>query len=384
MTKKLILITLVCLLLGAFGAFDAKTQQSKQGEYKSITNTLSQEPAANIKGKKIVQIGIVVKDIEKSAKRLSEIFGVPSWEFIDLTADKFENVVMHDKFLGNTAKTHLRVASGIVMGYQFELLQPVSGQSTHMEFLKKHGEGIHHIAIAPISDDEFTKMVAGFKNAGIEVEMQGLLGGIFTFTYMNTVDDLGLFFEFFKKDPTTKNTIPRYGGYKFDGAGVLDGRNMIIANVGIVIHDVRKAAKKFEELLGIGPWKFHEVQISNGIIRKQPIGHNNVSVMIATATHEGLQFELIQPVNGPSIHREFLEKHGNGIHHLSLRRIKQDDTQTHDIDLKLLKEEGIGVEMQGIIFGGTSMFTYLSSQEQLSGIIFEMGKPINKGKQNEK
>ena len=336
----------------------------------------AKEPAAT-KGKKIVQIGIVVKDIEKSAKRLSEIFGVPSWDFIDLAEDKFENVIMHDKFLGDTARTHLRAASGFVMGYQFELLQPVSGQSTHMEFLKKHGEGIHHIGIAPISSDEYAKMLAGFKKAGVEVEMQADLGRLFTFTYMNTVDDLGLLFEFFKKDPTSKSTIPRYGAHKYDGTGVLGGRDLIISHIGIVVQDVRKTAKRYEELLGIGPWEFRDVPISNGIMHDQPIGHNDVSVKIATAAHEGLGFELIQPVSGPSTHREFLEKHGNGIHHISFRSLTQGDAHTYDAVRELMKKEGIGIEMRGVAFDGTVEFTYLASQEQLSGVIFEVYKPLD-------
>ena len=154
-------------------------------------------PAAELKENSIVHLGVVVKNIEKSTKRLSEIFGVPSWTYIDLTPDMFENIVLHDQQLGNKAKTHLKIANGNIMGFQFELMQPVSGQGTHVEFLKKHGEGLHHISIDPLSPAEHDKIVSGLQNVGIGIEMQGTLGKATTFTYMDTQEELGLLFEIF-------------------------------------------------------------------------------------------------------------------------------------------------------------------------------------------
>ena len=338
----------------------------------SETPVRSQEPVINLKGREIVHFGVVVKDVEKSAERFSEIFGVPSWVYLDLSADKFRDVILHDEYIGEAAQTHLRIATADVMGYQFELIQPVSGQGTHMEFLEKHGEGIHHISISPLPPDDHANVVASLKAAGVEVEMQGLLGGATTFTYMDLVDELGLLFEIYKTDPDAVSTIEPSGRYEFAGASVLG--NKIIAQIGIVVEDVRKSARQYEELLGIGPWEFIDVPIANGVLHDQPIGQDDVIVKIALATHEGLRFELVQPVRGPSTHREFLEEHGNGIHHLAF--VNRDGSQTHDVDQQLLQEQGIGVEMQGIIFDGTGMFTYLASQEQLAGIIFEMGKRL--------
>jgi len=40
--------------------------------------------------------------------------------------------------------------------------------------------------------------------------------------------------------------------------------------------------------------------------------------MIGAETHlDGLDFELIQPVSGPSIYQEFLDTHGEGIQHIA-------------------------------------------------------------------
>ena len=329
----------------------------------SVPTTHAQEPTASIKGKKIVQLGIVVDDIEKTARYLSEILGVPAWEFIDLDADKFESVIMHDKFLGDNAKTHLRAASGHVMSYQFELLQPVSGQSTHMEFMKRHGEGIHHISIAPVSDDEYARMIAGFKKADIEIEMQALLGGAYTFAYMDTVDELGLLFEFFKVDHTATSTTEAFGSYQFDGEGIIDEENLSIAQIGIVVENARKAAEQYETLLGIGPWTFADQSVLDG--------QDNGNVTVGTATHEGLQFQLIQPGNGPSLFEEYLNQHGNGIHHIGLKSTQPAEAAASDIALKLLKRKIDGLELRTVAMGDTKTI-FLVPQGQFSGIIFSL------------
>jgi len=91
------------------------------------------------------------------------------------------------------------------------LLEPVKGPSTHMEFLKKYGEGIHHVSFGRIKDHD--EVIAAMVGQGIEIESTGLLGGAATFTYMSTQQELGTIFEFVKVDPEAKSTITPYGFY---------------------------------------------------------------------------------------------------------------------------------------------------------------------------
>ena len=329
----------------------------------SVHTALAREPAASIEGKPIVQLGIVVNNIKNTARYLSEVLGVPAWEFIDLDADKFESVIMHDKFLGDSAKTHLLAASGQVMGYQFELLQPVSGQSTHMEFLKRHGEGIHHVGIAPVSDDEYASMIAGFKKADIGIEMQALLGGAYRFVYLDTVDELGLLFEFFKVDQTAASEIKPFDSYQFGGKGVVGGENRGIAQIGIVVENAAKAAAQYETLLGIGPWSF----VDQPVLDEQDRG----SVTVGTATHEGLQFQLIQPASGSSLFHEYLKRHGDGIHHIGLQSTQPGTTATSDIGRELLTRKINGVELRTVVLGDTRTI-FLVPEGRTPGIIISL------------
>lgn len=55
------------------------------------------QPVVDMKGRKTVQIGIVVVDAAKTARRYSELFGIGPWLFLDLTGD---DVILHGAPLG--------------------------------------------------------------------------------------------------------------------------------------------------------------------------------------------------------------------------------------------------------------------------------------------
>ena len=43
--------------------------------------------------------------------------------------------------------------------------------------------------------------------------------------------------------------------------------------------------------------------------------------MLGAETHVGdMGFELLQPLEGPSIYREWLDEHGEGLHHFAVMR----------------------------------------------------------------
>ena len=94
---------------------------------------------------------------------------------------------------------------------QIELLEPVKGPSTYMEFLKTQGQGIHHLSFDRIEDHD--EMISGFKAIGIETESTGLIGGSIAFTYLSSQKDLGTIFEALKVDPDKRNTLTAYGTY---------------------------------------------------------------------------------------------------------------------------------------------------------------------------
>lgn len=90
----------------------------------------------------IVQIGIVVKDIEKASRAWAEILGtdVPPW-FLTDTVDK-----AHTEFRGQPSEARAKLAFFKLKNITLELIEPVGRPSTWSEFLTEQGEGVHHIA----------------------------------------------------------------------------------------------------------------------------------------------------------------------------------------------------------------------------------------------
>ncbi|CAM1503630.1 Fc.00g012210.m01.CDS01 [Cosmosporella sp. VM-42] len=69
--------------------------------------------------------------------------------------------------------------------------------------------------------------------------------------------------------------------------------------------------------LGIGPWKtytFTPENTTNQTYRGQPA---SFALKVCFAQAGNVVYELIQPLSGPTIFEEFLNKHGEGIHHVA-------------------------------------------------------------------
>ncbi len=86
---------------------------------------------------------------------------------------------------------------------------------------------------------------------------------------------------------------------------------------GIVIKDAQKGIKDYSRLFGIDPDSWWVITIDSKICqltyRGRPSQHTYKAAMVMVGS---LMIELLQPLEGHGTYREFLEKHGEGIHHL--------------------------------------------------------------------
>jgi methylmalonyl-CoA/ethylmalonyl-CoA epimerase len=136
-----------------------------------------------------------------------------------------------------------------------------------------------------------------------------------------------------------------------------------IRQLGIVVRDLQKAVDNYWEKLGIGPWM--SMRIEPPLLRDLTLRGKLVeaSMMAAIAQSGSIQLELIQPLEGPSIWKEFLEERGGGIHHV------QSLDQDPEAALATFREMGVEVLMSGRI--GDNIFYYMDT-EPLLGTIYEL------------
>jgi methylmalonyl-CoA/ethylmalonyl-CoA epimerase len=135
----------------------------------------------------VVQIGIIVKDAEKTASAYAEVFGIPRPAIVMIADDSFAKTNYHRQ--PSIAKG--KAAFFDLGPVQMELIEPIGAPSTWEEFLKTHGEGIHHIAFRTMHMAEAQDFLA---SKGMEtVQHGGWDGG--QYAYVDCSKRLGTILE---------------------------------------------------------------------------------------------------------------------------------------------------------------------------------------------
>jgi hypothetical protein len=137
-----------------------------------------------------------------------------------------------------------------------------------------------------------------------------------------------------------------------------------IVQIAQVVRDIDKTMKKYHEILSIGPWAvytFAPPVLRDCTYRGRA---SNATWVLALAWVGDTQLELMQPLSGESVYTRFLEKKGEGIHH-----IKEwvDDCAAA---LEQYRKKGIGVIQSGKY--DEDEFYYLDTEPAL-GILYEIG-----------
>jgi methylmalonyl-CoA/ethylmalonyl-CoA epimerase len=140
--------------------------------------------------------------------------------------------------------------------------------------------------------------------------------------------------------------------------------------VGFVVRDLEDGAERFRSFLGVGPWavwEFEPPALSERTYRGAPA---QFTMRIAIATVGDLMLELIEPGDGPSVHRDFLDDHGEGLHHVACFSFGDTDRV-----IETMSDAGAPVVQRGRF--GDSTFTYLDTTDLLNGVLFETGTNID-------
>jgi methylmalonyl-CoA/ethylmalonyl-CoA epimerase len=134
---------------------------------------------------------------------------------------------------------------------------------------------------------------------------------------------------------------------------------MRITQVAVVVKDLRATMEKYHEVMGWGPWSVYEHKppvLRETEVRGKPVHYT----MLGAEVHcDPIDFEILQPLEGPSIYKEFLKEKGEGLHHVSVVNTAENVHKA----LADFKKEGIDVLMSGKLKG--IEFYYLDSDPVL-------------------
>jgi methylmalonyl-CoA/ethylmalonyl-CoA epimerase len=138
--------------------------------------------------KEIVQVGILVRDVEESAKRLEKLIGIGPFEILE---PDYRDLT----YRGKTGRFKMRIALAKAGPVEIELMQPLRGETIYKEFAKRKGYGLHHLAIGTDSMEESVKEM---EDKGFRVIQSGNRPGV-KWAYLSTEEQTGVIFEFLEK-----------------------------------------------------------------------------------------------------------------------------------------------------------------------------------------
>jgi len=107
---------------------------------------------------------------------------------------------------------------------------------------------------------------------------------------------------------------------------------MKIDHIAIAVHDVEESAKIYQQALGVDSVEFETIETEG--------------VKVAIIHLENGRIELMQPTNDSSPIKKFLDKKGQGLHHLAL--------ETDNIEGEVERMEGCGIQFLGKIRPGSA------------------------------
>ena len=117
--------------------------------------------------------------------------------------------------------------------------------------------------------------------------------------------------------------------------------------------DLAATCDLLSQQFGVGAWtRLDSIEFGreNTTLRGEPVRFTS---HVALGYAADLQLEVIQPVEGPSIHAEFLARCGPGLHHVCF------DVDDIQVAVAEANAAGIPVLMQGSMMGGEIEFAYL-------------------------
>jgi methylmalonyl-CoA/ethylmalonyl-CoA epimerase len=141
--------------------------------------------------------------------------------------------------------------------------------------------------------------------------------------------------------------------------------------IGIVVENIDETVKYYTEMFGFGPYEIKHVDYSDATYYGQPAGYRGKRAFFRLGN---IEIELVELVDGKTIHEDFLKEHGEGLHHIGF--------QVESLGESVSNAEQAGFQVtQGFSRPDGSGFAYLDS-DKTGGVIFELIQPPPEVKEN--
>ena len=141
-----------------------------------------------------------------------------------------------------------------------------------------------------------------------------------------------------------------------------------ICQIGIVVKNIDETIKYYEKVFGFGPFRVVQVDYPNTTYHGETASYRGKRAFFYLGP---IQIELIELVDGKTIHEEFLKEKGEGLQHIAF------EVDNIEESMRNVEKEGLKV-IQSFARPDGSGFAYIDSDE-VGGVTFELiGRPTKK------
>lgn len=264
---------------------------------------------------KVVQVGLVVRDLDATLQTYVERYGIGPWDVYRFTRTEIDDTGIAGPAIANA----MRAARCTIGNTCWLLFQPLDEDGGLAGFLKGYGEGVHHLGVL-VDDGEAARafcrenllpLADGGRYASEKV-------GIF---------DSGWFCDARRDLKTRLRLIPA------DSAGLPEPDDVYpqgsmprdpvftdVIHVSFLCKNLRETARTFAEKYGIGPWIEYPLDPSTTTdmhLAGEPGAH---AVDLALCdVGDTIQWELLQPRDEISDYAKLLRQKAEVFHNAALK-----------------------------------------------------------------
>jgi hypothetical protein len=202
----------------------------------------------------IHQVGFVVKNLKQEVEKFSELYGIKPWNIWEYNTKNVEDMEVY----GVKKNYKMMVATCKSMNIDFELIEPLDGESIFSDFIDKFGGGLHHINFLADNYDAVSNYLLSQE---IGIIQYGNLSGKHKYAFFDTFQDLNYYIELSTNLPGFKRIKPLYT-YTHNSRISITEENSVfkkVGYIGIYTDRLEEIVLKKQHKYLINKWKYFKL-----------------------------------------------------------------------------------------------------------------------------
>lgn len=137
-----------------------------------------------------------------------------------------------------------------------------------------------------------------------------------------------------------------------------------VSQIAWVVNDVEAAMERYHRMLGFGPWEVHRIEPPEHREMSYRGEETECAFEIGYTSLGDVEIEFVEPLSGESVHQDFLESHGEGIHHIAC-------FDFNDVPAVVDAFESAGIPVVQDGKWHDRHYLYFDTRDYLDGLYFE-------------